>query len=135
MTRTIAFRAGAASVLAAALLGGAALAQPRGSPWAARPTVEARDGEGIYRATCQGCHMPDGRGAVGAAAYPALRENPKLEAAGYPLTLVVKGQRAMPAMGGFLDDEQVAAVVTFIRRGFGNDYREPVRAEDVRALR
>jgi mono/diheme cytochrome c family protein len=120
---------------ALAIAAGAALAQPRGNPWAARPTVEARDGEGVYRSICQGCHMPNGQGAEGAANYPSLANNPKLEAAGYPLTLIVKGQRAMPAVGSFLDDAQVAAVTTYIRTHFGNDYREPVRAEDVRALR
>lgn len=119
----------------AAAAGGTALAQPREAPYAARPTVQARDGEGVYRVVCQGCHMPDGRGATGAAAYPALAGNPRLEAADYPLTLVLRGRRAMPAVGAFLDDEQVAAVVTFIRTQFGNDYREPVGAAEVRAAR
>jgi mono/diheme cytochrome c family protein len=123
------------ALMATAAGGGPALAQPREAPYAARPTVQARDGEGVYRSMCQGCHMPDGRGAAGAAAYPALANNPKLQTAGYPLTLVLKGQRAMPAVGAFLDDAQVAAVVTFIRTHFGNDYREPVTAADVRALR
>jgi mono/diheme cytochrome c family protein len=38
-------------------------------------------------------------------------------------------------VGAFLDDEQVAAVVGFIRTHFGNDYREAVAAADVRAMR
>jgi mono/diheme cytochrome c family protein len=79
--------------------------------------------------------MPDGRGGAGAAAYPALANNTKLEAAGYPLTLVLKGRRAMPPVGMFLDDEQVAAVVGFIRTHFGNNYREAVAAADVKAMR
>ena len=41
-----------------------------------------RDGETLYRSICAGCHMPDGRGATGAGAYPALGRNAKLEAAG-----------------------------------------------------
>ncbi|MFC7538536.1 hypothetical protein ACFQU2_02505 [Siccirubricoccus deserti] len=66
---------------------------------------------------------------------PSLANNPKLAVAGYPLALVLKGQRAMPAVGAFLDDEQVAAVVGFIRTHFGNDYREAVAAADVGAMR
>ncbi|GGC41103.1 hypothetical protein GCM10011504_19470 [Siccirubricoccus deserti] len=123
------------AMMAAAAGGDLALAQPREAPYAARPKVEARDGAGVYRAMCQGCHMPDGRGAAGAAAYPSLANNPKLAVAGYPLALVLKGQRAMPAVGAFLDDEQVAAVVGFIRTHFGNDYREAVAAADVGAMR
>jgi mono/diheme cytochrome c family protein len=122
----LAFSAGAA---------GLALAQPRGAPWAATPRVEASDGEGIYRSVCQSCHMPEGQGAQGAAAYPALANNPKLEAAGYPITLVLHGQRAMPGFAAMLTDDQVAAVVGFIRTHWGNDYREPVQGSDVRGVR
>jgi mono/diheme cytochrome c family protein len=79
--------------------------------------------------------MPDGQGAQGSAAYPALANNPKLEAAGYPITIVVQGQRAMPAFGGILSDAQVAEVVTFIRTHWGNDYRGPVKPQDVESVR
>jgi len=125
-----------AAVLAALALGaGPASAQSRGAPWSATPTVQASEGEGVYREVCQACHMPRGQGAEGAAAYPALADNPRLEAAGYPLTLVLNGQRAMPGFGHMLTDAQVAEVVTYIRTHFGNDYREPVTAEDVRGMR
>lgn len=120
---------------ALAVPGAAALAQTRGAPYAATPTVQAQDGEGVYREVCQACHMPEGRGAAGAAAYPALANNPNLEAAGYPLTLVVQGRGAMPGFGRMLTDEQVANVVTYIRTHFGNNYDDPVTQEDVEALR
>ena len=32
-------------------------------------------GEAIYKGVCQGCHMPDAKGAVGAGMYPALAKN------------------------------------------------------------
>src|ERR1700674_396047 len=90
-----------------------------------------RDGEAIYRAVCQGCHMAAGQGAVGAGAYPALAKNPKLESGGYPVTIVVNGLKAMPPFGSLLDDDQVAAVVNFVRTHFGNDYRDSVPAAEV----
>ena len=79
-------------------------------------------GEAVYNAVCAGCHMPDGRGAIGAGAYPNLAENPLLEAPDYPVYLVVNGQRAMPPFGDLLDAEQIAEVVNYIRSHFGNDY-------------
>ena len=94
-----------------------------------------QDGEAIYRNVCAGCHMPDGRGARGAGAYPALARNAKLEAAGYPVLLVVNGQKAMPAFGQALDDNQVAAVVNYIRANFGNAYTDRVSTDDVKAAR
>lgn len=94
-----------------------------------------RDGEVIYRTVCQGCHMPAGEGAIGAGAYPALARNSKLEAGGYPVFVVVNGLKAMPPFGRQLDDEQVAAVVNYVRTHFGNAYRDPVSAADVKAAR
>src|SRR5580700_9665772 len=69
-----------------------------------------QSGDEIYQAICQGCHMPDGKGAVGAGAYPALYRNSRLAAAAYPLTVVVNGQKAMPHFGDDLTDRQIAEV-------------------------
>ena len=94
-----------------------------------------RDGEAIYRTVCQGCHMAAAQGAVGAAAYPALTNDPKLAAAGYSVLVVVNGSKDMPPFGTLLDDEQVAAVVNYVRSHFGNSYRDPVSPADVRSAR
>jgi mono/diheme cytochrome c family protein len=100
-------------------------------PAAAQPA----EGAAVYRAACQVCHMPDGRGAVGAAAYPALAGNARLDSAPYAIALVLRGQRAMPGVGRFLTDAQVAAVVAHIRSSWGNGYEGTVRPEDVAPLR
>ena len=85
-----------------------------------------RDGEVIYRTVCQGCHMPDAQGAVGAGAYPALAGDAKLAEAEYPVLVVVNGSKGMPPLGAVLDDEQVAAVVNYVRSHFGNSYPDSV---------
>lgn len=95
----------------------------------------ARDGKTLYASICQGCHMPDAKGAVGAGAYPALVKDENLQIAGYPIALVLYGQNAMPGLGGFMDDAQVAAVVNYLRSNFGNDYKDQVSADDVKAAR
>jgi mono/diheme cytochrome c family protein len=94
-----------------------------------------QSGEQLFANVCQGCHMPDAKGAVGAAAYPSLAGNKNLEAGGYPVYIVVRGQRAMPAFGAMMSDEQVAAVVNYLRAHFGNDYKDVVTAEDVKVVR
>jgi mono/diheme cytochrome c family protein len=94
-----------------------------------------KDGEVLFRSICQGCHMPDARGATGGGKYPALAKNDKLEAAGYPVFIVVNGQKGMPGFGDVLDDAQVAAVVNYVRSHFGNDYQDKISAEDVKAVR
>jgi mono/diheme cytochrome c family protein len=94
-----------------------------------------RDGEVLYRTSCQACHMPAGVGAAGAGIYPALAKNVKLRSARYPVFLVVNGQKGMPGFGDQMDDEQLAAVVNYVRTHFGNDYKDPVSAADIKAVR
>ena len=93
------------------------------------------DGRAVYAAACAGCHMPDGRGAVGAASYPALAGDGRLAAASYPITRVLLGKGAMPPLGRTLSDAQVAAVVGYIRTSFGNDYTPAPAASDVATMR
>lgn len=92
-------------------------------------------GQQIFTHICQGCHMPDGKGAVGAGHYPALASNPKLAAAAYPTVMVVNGRGGMPAFGKQLSDAQVADVVNYVRTHFGNHYTDTLRPEDVKPFR
>jgi len=94
------------------------------------------DGEKMFRRVCAGCHMPDARGvSTGAGFYPALAGNKKLIAAGYPVTVVLRGMNGMPAVGQMMTDQQVADVVNYVRTHFGNKYRDAVKPEEVKALR
>jgi mono/diheme cytochrome c family protein len=92
-------------------------------------------GEQLFASVCQGCHMPDGHGAIGAASYPSIANDGNLEARGYPVIVVVRGQRAMPPVGSMMSDDQVAAVVNYVRTHFGNQYQDAVTAEEVKQAR
>lgn len=92
-------------------------------------------GEALYKSICQDCHMPDGRGAVGAGQYPALAKNPKLEEPGYPISVVTQGLKSMPAFGVAMSDQQIADVVNYVRGNFGNRYKDKVKPEDVKNAR
>jgi mono/diheme cytochrome c family protein len=99
------------------------------------PQFAGTSGEELFATVCQSCHMPDGRGAAGAGAYPPLAGDPNLATSGYAVAVVVNGQRAMPPFGAMMSDEQVAAVVNYVRTHFGNRYDDVVTKEDVRAVR
>ena len=92
-------------------------------------------GEELFANVCQGCHMSDAAGAIGAGSYPSLADNRNLEAAGYPISLVVNGRRGMPPFGDMMTDGQIAAVVNYLRTHFGNSYQDVVTAKDVRDAR
>jgi len=94
-----------------------------------------KTGEELYTGLCQGCHMPNAKGAIGAGAYPALAANSRLIASIYPLTVVLNGQRAMPSFGEDLSDEQVANVINYVRTHFGNHYKDSLSPAAVKAAR
>ncbi len=116
--------------LCLASVGGAAMAQ--GGFGGRYPD---QGGEAVYKAICQGCHMPDGKGAVGAGMYPPLAGDAKLGAKTYPAFVVIRGQKAMPEFGTGLEDAQVADVVNYIRTHFGNGFTDTVTAEEVKSMR
>src|SRR5580658_5914822 len=83
-------------------------------------------GADLYQAACQACHMPEGVGATAAASYPALAKDPRLKPKAYPITRVLNGSKAMPSFKSVLSDEQIAAVVGYVRTHFGNNYGDKV---------
>ena len=146
MTRAGYLVAGKAQVIVLLIAAGSApvMAQRIGNSYGA--ALQAADGKQIYTHICQGCHMPQGQGAVGAGRYPAFAGNPALSSARYMALTVLYGRRNMPrfaprAGGGefffalpALSDAQVAAVVNYVRTHFGNHYRDGITAAEVKAL-
>jgi mono/diheme cytochrome c family protein len=129
-----------AAAAALVLLAAPALADTAAPPPPPRPNARGgmfpmQGGEAIYKGVCQGCHMPDAKGAVGAGMYPALAGNAKLEEAGYPLGVIINGQKAMPPLGPYFNDTQIADVVNYIRTHFGNHYTDKVTAAEVKTMR
>jgi mono/diheme cytochrome c family protein len=94
-----------------------------------------QSGEALYTNVCQACHMGRGEGAVGAGRYPALVKDENLRTAGYSIYVVLHGYKAMPPFARLMSDDQVAAVVNYVRTHFGNAYTDAVTAEDVKNAR
>ncbi len=134
---------------AAALLWSAGWAA---AAWADSPTVTTAanigyaGGAEIYGHICQGCHMAQAQGAVGAGHYPKLAGDPALVSWQYVALTVLNGKNGMPAFGVppqqyefifgavRLSDAQVAEVVNYVRSHFGNKWKSNVSANEVAAL-
>jgi mono/diheme cytochrome c family protein len=108
----------------------------------AQPT----SGEEVYHQICRGCHMPNGKGALGAGSFPALAGDPALASMRFMAITLLEGRRNMPSFGGVpsdnlllwkptLTDEQIAAVINYVRSHFGNRFKGTITAADVKALR
>ncbi len=127
------------SIAALALIVGAGPAYADSAPainaMSAEGGIQSSNGEVLYHSVCQACHMEDAKGAAGAGHIPALASNANLAASGYPLTIVLNGQKGMPPIGDYLSDAQVAAVINFVRSHFGNTYTDEISAAEVKAAR
>jgi mono/diheme cytochrome c family protein len=124
----------------AAAAGGAARADQES--YLAPAELATASGAAIYSHVCQGCHMPEAQGAVGAGRYPKLAGDPKLASWEFAALTVVRGRSGMPAFGrrgseplaflsARLDDEEIARVINYVRSHFGNHYPQTVSAADV----
>ncbi|MET0936663.1 MAG: cytochrome c [Luteibacter sp.] len=122
-----------AAVLAGA--GTAHAAQTNDAAFIPEKDIPHATGEQIFTHVCQGCHMADAKGAVGAGHYPALAGNPRLASAAYPAVMVINGRGAMPAFGEQLSDAQVADVVNYVRSHFGNRYTDTLKPDDIKPFR
>jgi mono/diheme cytochrome c family protein len=95
-------------------------------------------GSVVYQNLCQACHQADGRGRDTLA--PSLIGSPFAVAddGGIPIRIVLNGKEGpaglMPPLGSVLTDDQIAAVLTYIRREWGHSAR-PVAPSDVPSLR
>jgi mono/diheme cytochrome c family protein len=112
-----------------------ALADPQPATLSPGFRFTEQTGEALYANVCQACHMSKGEGAAGAGRYPALANNESLKAAGYPIYAVLHGQKGMSPFGRMLSDDQVAAVINYVRTHFGNNYTDAVTAQDVKNAR
>ncbi len=94
-----------------------------------RPEVMIH-GQEVYATTCAQCHGAQGQGAFGTKleGFERLANGTSL------VRTVLLGLNSMPALGPVLDDEQVAAVTTYVRNSWGNEFGA-VSPEQVEAAR
>ncbi|MBC7952845.1 MAG: cytochrome c, partial [Rhodospirillaceae bacterium] len=95
-----------------------------------------KKGKAVYADNCSGCHGEKGEGVEGT--FPALKGSKvaKGPASGHIKT-VVKGvaDTAMQAWAESMNDEDIAAVITFERNSWGNNMGDIVQPADVKAAR
>ncbi|HLR46400.1 MAG TPA: c-type cytochrome [Deinococcales bacterium] len=88
-------------------------------------------GQQAYASFCAMCHSADGSGGSGG---PNLRDRQVLGNEDYVPSQILFGGSEMPSFKDALDDEQIAAISTYVRNSFGNRHG-PVTEEEVEELR
>jgi mono/diheme cytochrome c family protein len=79
---------------------------------------------------CFVCHGEMGEGGAG----PCLRGDPFLSITDYAIAQILLGRGIMPSFGQTLNDQQIAAVASYIRASWENKYRE-VQTQEVARIR
>ena len=109
------------------------------APLTADEQQRFESGREVYRNICQACHQPDGRGQNKLA--PSLIGSAlALAAPEIPVRILMNGKEGaiglMPPIGTALNDEQIASVLTYVRRewGQGGTAVDPETVKAVRAL-
>jgi mono/diheme cytochrome c family protein len=95
-------------------------------------------GKEIYQTLCSMCHQPDGRGRD-RVAPPLVGAALALGPPAVAVRIMLHGKRGpanvMPALGALMTDEQIAAVLTYVRRDWGQTGSaiEPAAVKEIRA--
>jgi mono/diheme cytochrome c family protein len=112
-------------------------AAPAAAPLTAAEQKRFEDGKTVYTTLCVACHNENGEGREKVA--PALAgSNFATAAAHVPMRILINGKEGttglMPPLGTTLTDDQIAAVLTFVRRSWGNQAAavEPAAVADIR---
>jgi len=86
-------------------------------------------GENVYVRECARCHGDDGTGYTGV--YPNLAGNPivTLDSPEPMIEIVTEGREAMPAFGGQIPEQNIAAVISYVRQAWSNDASAVTPAE------
>lgn len=88
-------------------------------------------GHEVWTTFCAACHGATG---AGGGSGPSLVGNGDLAASGAVIRQILNGGGDMPGFGQFLDDDDVAAVATYVRMSWGNQFGA-VPPEEVSARR
>ncbi len=92
-----------------------------------------KEGAAVFARICAACHGANGDESL-ASHVAILANNSRLQNGRMVAHRVINGGTYMPSFGDVLSDREVAAVATFVRNSFGNEYGL-VGEEEAAALR
>jgi cytochrome c oxidase subunit 2 len=89
-------------------------------------------GEKLFLENCAECHQTNGQGI--ANVYPALAGNSLVKGSAVDVALVLLiGRGEMPAFAGMIPNEEIAAIINYVRNTWGNE-GELISAESIARL-
>lgn len=120
---------GLTAVIAVPLL---STAQDTATPMTTDEQIER--GAAIYYSVCVACHQPDGNGVPGI--YLPLNKGGLVHIDDPTLFIytVLYGRGGMPRFNTTYSDEDIAAIITYVRQAWEND-AAPVTPDEVKAVR
>jgi mono/diheme cytochrome c family protein len=112
-------------------------AAPAAAPLTPAEQKRFEDGKTVYTSLCVACHNENGEGRD-KLGPPLAGSNFALAAAHVPMRILLNGKEGpvglMPPLGTTLSDDQIAGVLTFVRRSWSNQASavDPAAVADLR---
>lgn len=109
------------------------------APLSAEEQKRFETGRDVYKNICQACHQPDGRGQD-RVAPSIVGSTLALASPDIPARILLNGKEGpiglMPPVGSVLSDDQIAGVLTYVRREWGQPGTavDPATVKSVREL-
>ncbi|MGC1380969.1 MAG: cytochrome c [Candidatus Baltobacteraceae bacterium] len=132
MRRLLVATAVAVALAGCAKTSGGTTAAASASGAIANNPASASDGAVVYITNCSSCHQPDGKGVP--SAFPPLAGNTVVTGNPAAVIEIVKNgvsgaidvngssySGIMPRWGGLLSDDEIAAVITYVRSAWHNN--------------
>ena len=98
-------------------------AAPAAAPLTPEEMKRFDAGKAVYTSLCVACHQENGQG-IDKVAPTLVGSNYVLAAPHVPERILINGKEGpvglMPPLGSVLSDDQIAAVLTYVRRSWGN---------------
>lgn len=93
------------------------------------------NGRFLYRRNCAGCHLLSGQGQATLGAPPLKGSAVVKGPVAAHINIALRGRSIMPPFANVLNDEQLAAVLSYQRNEWGNNSGEIVSTADVKMQR
>ena len=106
-----------------------------GNTWNDAELRVLENGRLLYRRNCAGCHLLSGQGQATLGAPPLKGSAVVKGPVAAHIDIALQGRNVMPSFADVLNDEQLAAILSYQRNAWGNNLGEIVKAAQVQAQR
>ena len=106
-----------------------------GNTWSDAELRVLENGRLLYRRNCAGCHLLTGQGQATLGASPLTGSAVVKGPVAAHIDIALQGRNVMPPFADVMNDEQLAAILSYQRNAWGNNTGDLVQPSEIKAAR